>query len=148
MFEEDGGLKDREVEGDGLGEGSEEREEMSADFGGGLKITQQGEKSTREFDGETRRDERGEGRTSERLTVIRRPSPIRSASPAAFTLPFLLSTSTRTLSSSSIAGIHASETGESMRRLTSEGGKVMDSTRERSGFSIVCKVYTCERRAS
>lgn len=70
-------------------------------------------------------------------TVILSPSPTFSASDAAFTRFFLLSMSVKILSSCSMAGIHASETCESMMRAMSGGGKVMDSIRVRRGFSMV-----------
>ena len=73
------------------------------------------------------------------LTVILRPSPIFSASAAAFTLPFLRPMSSRMVSNRSMAGIHASETGESMMSVTSGGGNVIESTSDLRGFSIVWK---------
>lgn len=72
------------------------------------------------------------------LTTKRRLSPTRSDSEAALTRPFLLSTLLRMDSNWSMAGIHASLTGDSAMSLTSEGGNTIDSTRLRKGFSIVC----------
>lgn len=70
------------------------------------------------------------------LTSRRKLSPTRSESAAALTLPFLRSTSVRVVSNCSMTGSQASVTGESWMSWIRSGGKTMDSTRLRRGFSM------------